>query len=396
LVNDLIEKDLPVYTKPDADKDDALKINTLRAVFGETYPDKVRVVSVGADIDAMLADPKDPKWMNHPVEFCGGTHLKHTGEAERFVLISEEAVAKGIRRLVGITGEAAKQAEEDGRALLAEAAALADKPPVAPGEPRALARADSPAPGDGPDQSRDRKGADRIPNRDRKGADRIPNRDREGADRGEPHTSACAASREPVDQPTHKGSRQDKNAGVEPARTSEDLSTKLSAFQKKVNDATISIRVRRELQDHIAELQKQARKQQKQAASASGDAVMNRVASLLESAEDIGGAKIVVGEVPSAPADALRGAIDWVRNKVGASAVLLAMADDGKVTLIAGISKDMVSKGIKAGDLIKEIAPLIGGRGGGRPDMAQGGGNDPAGLPAALDQAKTWIRKMLG
>jgi len=350
LVNELIEKDLQVYTKPDADKNDALKINTLRAVFGETYPDKVRVVSVGADIDAMLAAPKNPEWMKYPVEFCGGTHLKRSSEAERFALILEEGVAKGVRRLVGITGETARQAEEAGQSLLTEVQALADKPPVAPGQ----TMADKPpvAPGEIADIERDSN-----PSRDRKGA---------------------APSR-----------------GLQPARTPDELSTALSAFHQRVNETTMPVRVRRELQNRISALHKSLKKQQKQAASVTSGAVMDRVSTLLESAEEVAGVKIVVGEVPAARPEALRSAIDWVRNKTEASAVLLATVADDKVTLIAGMSKAVVDKGVSAGDLIREIAPLIGGRGGGRPDMAQGGGNDLAGIPNALNRAKTWLVEKL-
>ena len=124
-------------------------------------------------------------------------------------------------------------------------------------------------------------------------------------------------------------------------------------------------------------------------------AVMDRVRSLLQEAETIGGVTVVVGDVPSAAPDALRSATDWIRNKTDASAVLLATAADDKVTLIAGMSKVVVGKGLKAGDLIKEIAPLVGGRGGGRPDMAQGGGNDASGIPNALGRARSWIGEKL-
>ena len=142
-------------------------------------------------------------------------------------------------------------------------------------------------------------------------------------------------------------------------------------------------------------MKKQAKKQDKAAASASAGAVMDVVASLLASAPDVGGVKVVVGEVPTAKADALRGAIDWIRNKTEASAVLLASADANKVTLLAGMSKAVVAKGVKAGDLIKEIAPLVGGKGGGRPDMAQGGGSDPAGIPNAVERARAWLGENL-
>ena len=123
---------------------------------------------------------------------------------------------------------------------------------------------------------------------------------------------------------------------------------------------------------------------------------MDAVAKLLASAPTVGGVTVVVGEAPAAPPDALRSAIDWVRNKTESSAVLLAMADEGKVTLVVGMSKDAVKRGLKAGDLIKQIAPIVGGRGGGRPDMAQGGGTDPSKIADAINAARDWITKRLG
>ena len=305
LVNEQVAADHKVYTK-EVEQQAAREITTLRAVFGEKYPDLVRVVSIGADIDAMLADPKNDEWMKYSVEFCGGTHLRTSREADRFVLTAEEGVAKGVRRVVGISGAAATAAVERGAALLAEARKI----------------------GTGKDGT-------------------------------------------------------------------EDLATALASLQQRLAEAVIPVCVRHEIQGVIAELQKVAKAQQKEAASASGEAVMDRMAAMLGEAASIGGVTVVVGEVPPADPDALRGAIDWIRNKTEASAVLLAMAGEGKVTLVAGMSKAVVGKGVKAGDLIKEIAPLVGGRGGGRPDMAQGGGTDPTGIPAALDRARTWLGEKL-
>lgn len=82
----------------------AQKISSLRAVFGEVYPDPVRVVAVSpSPITSMLDNPQDPQWNSYSVEFCGGTHLKNTSEAEGFVLLSEEGIAKGVRRITGVT-----------------------------------------------------------------------------------------------------------------------------------------------------------------------------------------------------------------------------------------------------------------------------------------------------
>ena len=92
----------------------------MRAVFGETYPDPVRVVSVGPTVAALLSDPKQPTWMGHSIEFCGGTHLTNTQEAEAFVIVEETAVAKGIRRVSGVTGAEATAAQRRGETLSAD------------------------------------------------------------------------------------------------------------------------------------------------------------------------------------------------------------------------------------------------------------------------------------
>jgi alanyl-tRNA synthetase len=84
--------------------DAAQKISSLRAVFGEVYPDPVRVVAVSpTPITSILENPQDGQWNSYSVEFCGGTHLKNTSEAEGFVLLSEEGIAKGVRRITGVT-----------------------------------------------------------------------------------------------------------------------------------------------------------------------------------------------------------------------------------------------------------------------------------------------------
>mmetsp|Transcript_27860 Transcript_27860/g.39192 ORF Transcript_27860/g.39192 Transcript_27860/m.39192 type:complete len:963 (+) Transcript_27860:74-2962(+) len=83
---------------------DAQQISSLRAVFGEKYPDPVRVVAVGNEkITKILENPQDAAWSGYSIEFCGGTHLTNTSEAEGFVLLSEEGIAKGIRRITGVT-----------------------------------------------------------------------------------------------------------------------------------------------------------------------------------------------------------------------------------------------------------------------------------------------------
>ncbi len=304
MVNEQIRTGLQVYTE-EVDQKNALEINTLRAVFGEKYPDVVRVVSIGQPVTDLLANPKNPEWMKYSVEFCGGTHLQNTSEAEDFVIVAEEAVAKGVRRLVGVTGEAAKNARQRGAALLDRAKAMAKAP-------------------------------------------------------------------------------------------TEDLPAALTTLQQDTIESEIPVAVTLELRDLIANLQKEAKRLSKEQASASAGDVMSRVAELFASAENISDVTLVIGNVPTANADALRGAIDWVRQKTEASVVLLGCHAEGKVTLIAGVSKTVVGRGVKAGDIIREIAPIVGGKGGGRPDMAQGGGNQPENIPKALERGKTWLTEKLG
>lgn len=110
VVNDKIKSALPVYSEVVA-LASAKEIGSLRSVFGERYPDPVRVISVGADIQVMLADPKSDQWNANSVEFCGGTHLTNTKEAELFVLAEETGIAKGIRRITAFTRRAAAQSK---------------------------------------------------------------------------------------------------------------------------------------------------------------------------------------------------------------------------------------------------------------------------------------------
>jgi alanyl-tRNA synthetase len=119
--------------------------------------------------------------------------------------------------------------------------------------------------------------------------------------------------------------------------------------------------------------------------------------SLLERGETLGATRVVVAETPGANANLMRQLIDQLRKSNASVAVLLAAAqDDGKVTLVAGVTKDLADRGVSAGKWVGEVAPVVGGGGGGRADLAQAGGKDPARIPAAIEQARQSIRTMLG
>merc|ERR1719290_570263 len=108
IANEMIDRNEKMFAK-EAPLAVAKTIQGLRAVFDETYPDPVRVVSVGVSVEELESDPTGPKGGNTSVEFCGGTHLVRAGHAGKMVIATEEAIAKGIRRIVALTGpEAAK------------------------------------------------------------------------------------------------------------------------------------------------------------------------------------------------------------------------------------------------------------------------------------------------
>ncbi|KAL6927403.1 Alanine--tRNA ligase [Hanseniaspora valbyensis] len=110
IVNEQIKQNMQIYYK-EVSLDLAKKISSLRAVFGETYPDPVRVVSVGKPVEDMLVNPESEEWKNYSVEFCGGTHVSKTGEIKQFVIIEESGIAKGIRRIVAVSGSEALEVQ---------------------------------------------------------------------------------------------------------------------------------------------------------------------------------------------------------------------------------------------------------------------------------------------
>lgn len=117
IVCEQIAAELPVYAEV-VPLDAAIKISSLRQVPDEKYPDPVRVISVGEDVSKLVQDPTNARWATMSIEFCGGTHLTNTKQAESFVLIEESGIQKGVRRIVGLTRQAAHSA----RATAAEIA----------------------------------------------------------------------------------------------------------------------------------------------------------------------------------------------------------------------------------------------------------------------------------
>ncbi|MGZ8220356.1 MAG: alanine--tRNA ligase [Methylobacter sp.] len=109
-------------------------------------------------------------------------------------------------------------------------------------------------------------------------------------------------------------------------------------------------------------------------------------------AVEVNGIKVLAAKLNDVDPKSMRDMVDQLKNKLGSSAIVLAVVEGSKVSLIAGVSKDQMER-IKAGDLVNFVATKVGGKGGGRPDMAQAGGNDPSGLAGALAQVPTWVKE---
>ena len=115
---------------------------------------------------------------------------------------------------------------------------------------------------------------------------------------------------------------------------------------------------------------------------------------LASEAIDVGGIKVLAKSLDDIDQKSLRDTLDQLKNKLGSAAIVLASVNGSKISLVAGVTKDTTNK-IKAGELVNYVAEQVGGHGGGRPDMAQAGGNDPAGLPGALEGVPGWIKQQL-
>ena len=262
IVNEKIAESIPVVT--DVMTVEEAKKTGAMALFGEKYGETVRVVSMG----------------DFSKEFCGGTHVKNTGEITAFKILSESGVAAGVRRIEALTGENVfayyknleNELEKAAKAAKATPATLVEKIEHMQAEIKAL--------------------------------------------------------------------------------SSENESLKSKAAQEALGD------------------------------------VMDQVA-------EVKGVKLLATSVTGVDMNGLRDLGDQLKAKLGEGVVVLASENDGKVNLIAMATEEAMAKGAHAGNLIKAIAGKVGGGGGGRPNMAQAGGKNPAGIPDAIAEAKTALEAQM-
>ena len=300
IVNNIIEQDMPVNAD-EADQQAALGVHGLRAVFGEKYPPRVRVVSIGPTVEELLADPDNRVWTQYSIEFCGGTHLESTGDADSFVIVSEEAVAKGIRRITAMAGEPAKRVREDGEALIGQLESLKES----------------------------------------------------------------------------QGS---------------SLESGVSELADNMNHRVIALTTREKIQAGLSELQAAVKEQKKAKGKQAESAVVETARQIADTATG----NVIVTDVAGADGKTLLKAMDVIRGKNPDAGILLAAVSGDKIAFVASVPKPMIGQGLKAGDWVREVARVAGGGGGGRPDMAQAGGKDPAKLPDALKRGQEFADEAIG
>jgi alanyl-tRNA synthetase len=152
---------------------------------------------------------------------------------------------------------------------------------------------------------------------------------------------------------------------------------------------------RREVVDKVKALLAQHRDLQREADQLKQAAAASRGVDLASSARSVQGAAVLAAQVQGDDPKALLGTLDALKNKLGSAVIVLGQVSNGKVDLIAGVTKDLTDR-VKAGELIAMVAPQVGARGGGRPDMARAGGGDrPDALDAALASVEAWVAQRL-
>ncbi len=276
-------------------------------------------------------------------ELCGGTHLDNTSEVRSLEVTSEEGVSAGVRRIIALTGEKATQHVEQTTDALAAAAKHLEV-----------------------------------------GVAKVPQAARE----------LMQTVRDLKKQLSTGSKSADDKENPPPAGTSAELSYADTKAALRETARLLNVNPF-EVPDRIVSMLGEVTSltQQVEEMAESGELSAE---TLLEKAEEIDGVQVVVEETRGANPNLMRQLIDQIRKKTESSAVLLATCQgDSKVVLVAGVSRNLVDRGCSAGNWVREVAPVVGGGGGGKPDMAQAGGKNPDKVPEALVKAKEEISRQL-
>jgi len=146
--------------------------------------------------------------------------------------------------------------------------------------------------------------------------------------------------------------------------------------------------------DKVVQLISRSKQQEKEISQLKQQLAAQAGSDLVSQAIDINGVKVLIADLKGVETKALRGMVDELKNKMGSAIIMLATASDGKVGLISGVTKDLIDK-VKAGELVNMVAQQVGGKGGGRPDMAQAGGSQPENITSALATVESWLAEKL-
>jgi alanyl-tRNA synthetase len=305
IVREQIRGTLPVFAAA-APLDKARTITGLRAVFGEAYPDPVRIVSIGRPVEELIAQPENPAWAEYSVEFCGGTHLGATAQAQEFAIVTEEAVAKGVRRVVALSG--------------------------------------------------------------------VPAR-------------AAIAAADTLEQRLDAASHLDVQA----------LPAELHEIARQIDEMTIPVARKDDLRKKAGLLQERVKTAQKEQAGVRRQQAAGLAREIAEASPT---GPIIVAKIElGSDRGALEQAVKTIRDRRPNAAVLLLSppapdeTEAPKVSIMAAVPEPLTKGGLRAGDWVREVAAVLGGKGGGRPDAAQGAGPDVAKLPEALSAALDWAQK---
>jgi alanyl-tRNA synthetase len=175
------------------------------------------------------------------------------------------------------------------------------------------------------------------------------------------------------------------------AVTGEGALAWVQATNRKLQDAAAALKTGAdELPARIAQVQDQVKTLEKEVAALKSKLASGQGDELAAQAVDVNGIKVLAATMDGADVAGLRETMDKLKDKLKTAAIVLASVADGKVSLIAGVTADTTGK-VKAGELVNFVAKQVGGKGGGRPDMAQAGGTDPAALPQALAGVASWV-----
>ncbi|MGH8034235.1 MAG: DHHA1 domain-containing protein, partial [Lysobacterales bacterium] len=179
------------------------------------------------------------------------------------------------------------------------------------------------------------------------------------------------------------------------AVTGENALAYLQSLESTVHSAAGSLKASPvELEQRIGQVLDQVKSLEKEVASLKGKLASSQGDELMTQAVDVKGLKVLAARLDGADAKTLRETMDKLKDKLKTAVIVLAAVEGGKVQIAAGVTNDSVGK-VKAGELVNFVAQQVGGKGGGRPDMAQAGGTDPSRLSGALETVKPWVEQRL-